>query len=48
VPQAEVAIVHPQLRFGGSEACALWGVEALKRDGWLQSPCDGGRIASTR
>lgn len=28
----KIAIVHPQLRFGGSEARALWGVEALKRD----------------
>lgn len=28
----KVAIIHPQLRFGGSETKALWGVEALKRD----------------
>src|SRR5690348_14881388 len=28
----KVAIVHPQLNSGGSEARALWGIEALKRD----------------
>jgi hypothetical protein len=28
----KVAIIHPQLRSGGSEARALRGIEALKRD----------------
>jgi glycosyltransferase involved in cell wall biosynthesis len=28
----KVAVVHPRLGSGGSEARALWGVEALKRD----------------
>jgi len=32
VRRTEVAVVHPQLRFGGSETGALWTVEALKRD----------------
>ncbi|RPJ36874.1 MAG: glycosyltransferase family 1 protein [Deltaproteobacteria bacterium] len=27
-----VAVVHPYLRWGGSEACALWAIEALKKD----------------
>lgn len=30
--RAKVAIVHPGLRFGGSEAAALWTIEALKRE----------------
>jgi len=30
--RAKVAIVHPKLGFGGSEARALWLLEALKRD----------------
>ena len=25
-------MIHPQLRYGGSETGALWSVEALKRD----------------
>jgi hypothetical protein len=29
---SEVGIVHPRLGFGGSEAPALWTIEALKRD----------------
>jgi len=32
MPRPKVAIIHPQLRSGGSEARALWGIEALKRD----------------
>ena len=32
MPPAKVAIVHPQLCSGGSEARVLWGIEALKRD----------------
>jgi len=32
VSKPSIAIIHPHLRFGGSEARALWGVEALKRD----------------
>jgi glycosyltransferase involved in cell wall biosynthesis len=31
-PQVKAAIVHPQLCSGGSEARALWGIEALRRD----------------
>ena len=27
-----VAVIHPQLRYGGSETGPLWSVEALKRD----------------
>lgn len=27
-----IAIIHPDLGWGGSEACALWAVEALKKD----------------
>ncbi len=30
--KAKVAIVHPGMGFGGSEAPALWTIEALKRD----------------
>jgi glycosyltransferase involved in cell wall biosynthesis len=30
--KAKVAIVHPVLGFGGSEAPALWAIEALKQD----------------
>ena len=30
--RAKVAIVHPQLGFGGSEAAALWAIETLKQD----------------
>jgi glycosyltransferase involved in cell wall biosynthesis len=29
---ARVAVIHPQLAFGGSEAAVLWTIEALKRD----------------
>ena len=32
MPKPKVAIIHPHLRSGGSEARALWGIEALKRD----------------
>ncbi len=31
-PKVKVAIVHPQLGFGGSESPALWTIEALKVD----------------
>ncbi len=31
-PRAKVALVHPGLGFGGSEAAVLWTIEALKRD----------------
>lgn len=30
--RVSVGLAHPQLRFGGSEARVLWGVEALKED----------------
>ncbi len=30
--KASIAIVHPQVGFGGSEAAVLWGIEALKQD----------------
>ena len=38
-----VAVIHPQLRYGGSETGALWSVEALKRDYdvWLVT---GGKV----
>jgi glycosyltransferase involved in cell wall biosynthesis len=29
---ARVAVIHPQLRYGGSETGTVWTVEALKRD----------------
>ncbi len=32
VPEANVALVHPGLGFGGSEAAVLWTIEALKGD----------------
>ena len=32
MPQPKVGIVHPRLGFGGSEAAALWAIEALKQD----------------
>jgi glycosyltransferase involved in cell wall biosynthesis len=35
--------VHPQLRCGGSEARALWGIEALKRD-YDVTLITGGRV----
>ncbi len=30
--RAKIAVIHPQLRYGGSETGPLWSVEALKRD----------------
>ena len=30
--QPRLGVVHPRLGFGGSEAAALWAIEALKRD----------------
>lgn len=30
--RAKVALIHPELGFGGSEAPALWTIEALKQD----------------
>lgn len=32
MPRASICIVHPSLRFGGSESVALWAIEALKRE----------------
>ena len=32
MPRPKVAIAHPRLGLGGSEAAALWGIDALKRD----------------
>jgi glycosyltransferase involved in cell wall biosynthesis len=32
VGRPKVAVLHPRLRFGGSEAAALWSIEALKGD----------------
>lgn len=32
MPRPKVAVVHPGLGFGGSEAAVLWTIEALKRD----------------
>ena len=31
-PRPKIAIIHPDLGWGGSEACALWAMEALKDD----------------
>lgn len=30
--RAKIAIIHPQLGWGGSEPCALWAIEALKQE----------------
>jgi glycosyltransferase involved in cell wall biosynthesis len=42
-----VAVIHPQLREGGSEAVALWAVEALKRE-YDVTLITGGRVDLAR
>lgn len=41
--QISVAVCHPRLGFGGSEACAMWTLEALK-DNYRVALVAGGRI----
>jgi len=45
--RAKIAVIHPQLRYGGSETGPLWSVEALKRD-YDVALITGGRVDLAR